>query len=212
MTLFGINAALGQTDISALPKTAIDLEKGWLIFPRVKTGIPRRCPLWPETVAALRDVLLKRKQPKDPAAAKNVFITQQGHTFIGTSEKGTHLDAIGLTFSRLIRRLKIVRPGIGFYTLRHMFETIGGETEAQIAVDHIMGHSPDDDDMSAEYREFIKPERLTRVTDHVRQWLWPEGSEAAWLVAEEARNMERENKPNLALKKAKSSRAKASPQ
>ena len=32
----------------------LDLQAGWVTFPRPKTGIQRRIPLWPETVAALR--------------------------------------------------------------------------------------------------------------------------------------------------------------
>ena len=36
---------------------------------------------------------------------------------------------------------KIHRPGLGFYAFRHTFETIGGESRDQVAVNHIMGHA-----------------------------------------------------------------------
>jgi len=49
MILLGINGGLGNSDLAALPISALDLDGGWLDFPRVKTGIERRIPLWPET-------------------------------------------------------------------------------------------------------------------------------------------------------------------
>ena len=51
MVLLGVNGALGNTDIALLPTKAVDLEHQWLDYPREKTGVPRRIPLWPETVA-----------------------------------------------------------------------------------------------------------------------------------------------------------------
>ena len=68
--------------------------------------------------------------------------------------------------------LKIERPGVNFYALRHTFETIGGESRDQVAVDAIMGHAPDTDDMASVYRERISDEWLKAVTDHVRAWLF----------------------------------------
>ncbi len=45
-----------------------------------------------------------------------------------------------------------------FYTLRHVFETIGGESRDQVAVDAIMGHERGE--MAAHYRERISEDRL----------------------------------------------------
>jgi integrase len=58
-----------------------------------------------------------------------------------------------------------------FYALRHTFETVGGESKDQVAVDAIMGHARDD--MASLYRERISDERLKAVTDHIRAWLFP---------------------------------------
>jgi integrase len=69
MLLLGINCAFGNQDCGTLPLSALDLEVGWVNYARPKTGIDRRCPLWPETVKALREALAKRKEPKDKALA-----------------------------------------------------------------------------------------------------------------------------------------------
>ncbi len=73
--------------------------------------------------------------------------------------------------AKLLKELKLHRPGLNFYALRHTFETVGGESRDQVAVDHIMGHVRDD--MASVYRERIGDERLQAVTDHVRAWLFP---------------------------------------
>ena len=74
---------------------------------------------------------------------------------------------------KLLDELGLHRKGLGFYALRHTFETIGGDTGDQVAVDHIMGHARHD--MAGIHRERIGDERLQAVTDHVRAWLFGEG-------------------------------------
>ncbi len=49
MLLLGINCGYGNNDCGTLRVSSIEFEKGVIDFPRPKTGIPRRCPLWPET-------------------------------------------------------------------------------------------------------------------------------------------------------------------
>src|SRR5262249_45654274 len=66
MILLGINAALGNEDCVRLTRSRLDLDAGTLTYPRVKTGVKRRAILWPETVAALREALAERPQPKNP--------------------------------------------------------------------------------------------------------------------------------------------------
>ncbi len=67
MVLLGLNSGLGNTDCANLSESNIDLAAGWLNYPRVKTQTPRRVPLWPETIEALRLVLSQRKSPRDTA-------------------------------------------------------------------------------------------------------------------------------------------------
>lgn len=49
MILLGINCGFGNADCGELPLSAVDLDKAIIDFPRPKTGILRRCPLWPDT-------------------------------------------------------------------------------------------------------------------------------------------------------------------
>jgi integrase len=174
MILLGINCGFGQTDVSSLPQSAVDLEGGWIDYPRPKTGIERRCPLWSETVKALREAIVKRPKPKDAADADLAFITKYGKRWVKThtteNGSGTPADALGQQFSKLLTELEIKRPGVSFYALRHTFETIGGECRDQVAVDHIMGHARDD--MASLYRERISDERLRAVTDTIHDWLF----------------------------------------
>ncbi|MBA4107605.1 MAG: hypothetical protein C0485_17855, partial [Pirellula sp.] len=57
MILLGVNCGFGNNDCGTLPISALDLAGGWINFPRPKTAIERRCPLWPETIAALKEAL-----------------------------------------------------------------------------------------------------------------------------------------------------------
>src|SRR5262249_17783118 len=76
MILLGVNCGFGNADCGNLPFPALDLGRGWVNYPRPKTGIARRCPLWPETVAGLREALTNRPELKDLADAALVFLTK----------------------------------------------------------------------------------------------------------------------------------------
>jgi integrase len=180
MTLLGLNAGLGVTDCANLKESHIDLKTGWLDYPRVKTETPRRVPLWPETVEALKTVLANRKPPSDPADVGIVFLTRTRRRWVRTKqgeapEKNLHLNALSQAFGKVLHKLNINgRAGLNFYTLRRQFEIIGGESRDQVAVDAVMGHV--DDSMAAIYRQnIISDDRLRAVTDHVRGWLFAEG-------------------------------------
>ncbi|MEX0610554.1 MAG: hypothetical protein WD229_00420, partial [Pirellulales bacterium] len=66
---------------------------------------------------------------------------------------------------------KLYRPGVAFYALRHVFETIASESRDQVAVNHLMGHA--NNTMAERYREWISDERLHDVVNIVRRWLFP---------------------------------------
>ena len=174
MILLGVNCGFGNTDVASLPRQVLDLENGWVTFPRPKTGMPRRCPLWPETIKALKEAIALNRKAKRPQDRNLVFVTVRGERYVRRYETGGRLDGIGQKFGKLLKELKLDQPGVRFYTLRHVFETIGGNTKDQIAVDAIMGHTPHASDMAAQYRERVEDSRLLAVTNHVRKWLWPD--------------------------------------
>ena len=171
MVLLAANTGFGATDLARLPMRAVDLDNGWLDFARPKTGVDRRIPLWPETVAAIREWLPLRPKAFDKADNGILFLTRRGTLWVCPSFKtGVTKDTLGLKFTKILIKLGLKRPRLGFYGLRHGFETIAGETTDQVAVDAVMGHVAQG--MAATYRERIGDDRLKRVTDHVRQWLF----------------------------------------
>jgi integrase len=171
MILLGINGGFGNADCGRLPRSAVDLGAAMIDFPRPKTGIPRRVPLWPETAAAVREALANRPEPKKEEHAGLVFVTKYGQPWVKDSTDPT----VSKEFAKLLRALCINgRKGLGFYTLRHTFRTVADEAKDQPAVDFIMGHEVPH--MSSVYRETISDARLRAVVGHVRQWLNAEPS------------------------------------
>lgn len=167
MILLGINCGFGPSDLAKLPVSALDLQAGWCDYPRPKTLVQRRCPLWPETIEALRGVVADH-----PDAL--VFHTRSGNSW----DSGTG-HPLSVMFGRLVRKLELHRLGRGFYALRHTHATISGDARDQVATNAVMGHS--DPSMAAVYRERIEDARLVAVVNHVRQWLFelddPDGAQ-----------------------------------
>jgi len=165
MVLVGANSGMGNHDVGLLPLSAVNLETGWVNFPRHKTGMPRRFPLWPETVTAIRESLAKRPEPR-PGNEQYLFLTRKREAW----SKGTTGGTLSREFAKVLAAAGVTRPGAGFYDLRRTFQTVGEEA-GEIATRFIMGHC--DESMSARYRQRIRDERLQAVTDHVRAWLFP---------------------------------------
>ena len=173
MILLATNAGMGNSDCSELPQTALDFKRGVMDFPRSKTAIERRATLWAETIEAVQEAIRVRPDPKDKADAGLVFITQRGQRWVKYRDRGL-INSVSLEFGKLKKTVGVEREGCGFYGLRHTFATVAGETGDQAAVNRIMGH--EDPSMAGIYREWRKDkredERLRRVTDHVRAWLY----------------------------------------
>jgi integrase len=168
MLLLGINCGFGNSDCGTLPRSAIDFEIGWIDFPRPKTGIPRRCPLWRETLADIEEAVAVRRVPRSDEHTGLIFLTSRGHPWAKT----TNDCPIAKETAKLLRRLGISGS---FYWLRHTFRTVADGAKDQPAADHIMGHEVAH--MSSVYRETISDERLKAVSDHVRHWLFPDAPE-----------------------------------
>jgi integrase len=152
--LLGVNGGLGRADLVTIRKWNLTRKKGWLILSRSKTGIERRIPLWPETMAAIqelpdRDILF----PK---------LTNNGNS-----------DPLSERLYALAKLSEVrLPPKSAFYTFRRCFRTAADRLADRRAVDAIMGHAAGGEDQGASYVERIEDERLVAVTDHVRKWLF----------------------------------------
>jgi len=188
MIFLGVNAGLGNSDISGLNWAHLDLTKGVLNYPRPKTGVDRRATLWPETVKALRALKkwsgetlrtgegrgMMRYRPAEATDVDAVFISKQQRRFV-RHDGDTIRDSVALAFGKLLREAGIKRKGINFYSLRHSFETAAMGAKDREATDRIMGHI--DPHVRSNYQHWQadaeEDARLRAVTNHVRAWLGP---------------------------------------
>ena len=122
----------------------------------------------------MREAMEKRPTPKASEHEQLVFVTKYGKAWA----KETPDSPVSKEFRKLLDSLAMHRPGLGFYALRHTFETIAGEGADQVAVNAIMGHA--DSSMSAAYRERISDRRLEAASDVVRKWLFRRESKTPW--------------------------------
>ena len=169
--LLGINAGAGNTDVANLQFWHLDLERGWMDYPRPKTGAPRRIPLWSETVDALRVAIAERREPKHAEDAHCVFLNRGGRRLVQATENSSS-DYVSAQFRTLLRELGINgRKGLGFYSLRHTFGTEALQAADRDAVKFIMGHV--DGDMTGNYNHSAPSnDRLQAVVQHVWKWLF----------------------------------------
>jgi integrase len=179
MIMLGINAGLGNTDIAELTLEHFDFDSGWMVKNRKKTGTPRRCPLWPETIEAIQAAISIRKSSvKD---CPFIFLTKQDNPFVqppkqrqDENEKtrwSIGSNPISSEFRKLRTSCGIDGAKQSFYALRHSFKTVGeNATGNNIAVDYLMGHL--DESVSGMYRQYILDERLLEVTNAVHKWLY----------------------------------------
>jgi len=161
MVLLALNGGFGNSDLARLPLNVVDLKSGWLDYARAKNAMPRRCPLWPETIDALAFSLKQRPEPK-PGAANLFFVTRWGGDWAGE-----HDNVIAHEFRKVLDATGLHRPGLGFYSFRRTFRTYADEVGDDRAAGLIMGHA--DNSMAGKYVQRISDERLLAVTEHVRQ-------------------------------------------
>ena len=122
MILLAINGGMGNTDLAEMPLSALDLKTGWLTYPRPKTAIMRKIPLWKETIKAIRAVLAQRETMELPETEKLLFVGIRGATYVcghqgyrvnqeaqGVIDKAKIKDARSTTCGGPSRRLPRVR-------------------------------------------------------------------------------------------------------
>lgn len=171
MILLGINCGFGNEDCATLPLNALDMERGWVDYARPKTAVERACPLWQETVDALKDYLAERPKAANEEVEELVFLTRTGRSW----SDGTQRNPVTKEFTKILENLKIKRPGLGFYALRHTFYTVGEYCKDKDALEYIMGHAADGADMRPFYREETWVSRLLAITNHVHRWVFESG-------------------------------------
>lgn len=172
MILLGISAGYGNTDCANLQQSMI--EGDWIDFPRPKSGIERRTPLWKETAEAIKASIAVRPTPADEADNDCVFLTARGERWVRDTQS-SRTDAVANKFGELARAVG-VRSGVGFYTLRHVFQSVADTARDPISTKFLMGHA--DATMSGVYREFVSDENLIAVSQHVHRWLYAEEGDA----------------------------------
>ncbi len=168
MILLGINCAFGNTDCALITKNKLDLDGGWVNYARPKTGVRRRCPLWKETVDALKIVVAQ--ESKHPEYKNRVFAVDK------RKPEADHIDdgrRISLYFRLLLDSLGIPNDSPNFYALRHTFVTVALQTRDREAIRAITGHGPNSSDMLETYNEAdVADDRLLAVSNHVHSWLF----------------------------------------
>ncbi|PAY16653.1 hypothetical protein CKO51_25420 [Rhodopirellula sp. SM50] len=172
MILLGINCGYGNADCGRLEIPTIDFKRSWIEDLRQKTAVERAAWLWPETIQALQHAIDNRYSSAPASLAERVFVTKRRQSWYKENGKS---DPISVAFRKLTEKVGCRREGIGFYSLRHTFETIAGNSRDQIAVNYVMGHS--DESMAQVYREGIDPKRIIAACSFVRRWFlrgrWP---------------------------------------
>ena len=161
LILLAINTAMGRTDLGDVETAAFDLQGGWLEWARRKTGVPRRIPLWDETVAAVQ-AWIDVRPPAKPGAGKYLLRTKY-RRHMGPS-------SIWMRYKNLAEQAGV--EGREMYDFRRTFATVGEDARDPAALSSIMGHTPSGDDMASVYRQRIDDTRLRAVADAVRDWLF----------------------------------------
>jgi integrase len=172
MVLLGLNCGFGNSDCSQLKIDHLDFKGKWVNLPRSKTGEGRKCPLWTETIEALKAAMENRYEP-NPGNEEYVFLTQQGNPWENSCERSS---AIVKAFREVLKSLNLYKKGRGFYSLRHTFYQVSRGYGDEHASKAIMGHKRLDVG-SRYYNPIIHPQRLRNVSNHVREWLFEDGPE-----------------------------------
>lgn len=174
--LLALNGGFSNADIAGLEDGHIDFDGGVIDFARPKTEIPRRVPLWPETVAAMRIAREKRPRPALRADARRVFLTEEGNPVarysVRQDTKGirgaARIDRLSQWFKLACKSLGLWQPGRGFASLRAAFRSLAVGQPREL-VELLMGHTlPGLDPF---YVRGMQP-KLVEVTDHVRRALF----------------------------------------
>lgn len=159
MVLLAINCGFQNSDIETIGLSVVTraIDTGWIEYPRQKTEVDRRCPLWKTTRKALSLAMGRRIGTNLP----NAFVRFDGRPFSSTNHD-------------LAKRFRVLRSNCclengGFSWLRKTFATAASGCGDQVAIDYVMGHV--DPNMSGIYRQEVFDDRLLKVVQEVKQWM-----------------------------------------
>jgi integrase len=216
MFLLSLNCGYTAADCAALPRWAVDLDKGTIDYDRKKTGNVRKAFLWPETIEAMRHVVtlnLKAAsgrevelvhQPRGDDGTPIGKPTLLGDCFFVTSKGGpwvyrkvknddaglgvteTHKDSVALEFNKVLVALGIKRPKVGFGAGRSTFETHALRVADKSLVNAVMGHSTGE---MSEWYDSALDEDLLALFAGVRARLLPNAKKWPEPAASGAPNM-----------------------
>jgi len=159
--LLGINCGFYSKDINDLKNSYVDGE--FIQFAREKTGIDRRCWLWPET----REAIEAARAPEN--AEDRMFLSKRGKP-LHVPHGLNRTDLIASNWTDLKKQIGLKRENAGFKCFRHTFRTEADGAKDPEAVRMFMGHT--DGSVGEFYRHRFDDERLIAVAQHVRHWLF----------------------------------------
>lgn len=159
--LLGINCGFYSKDINDLRNSYVDGE--FIQFAREKTGIDRRCWLWPET----REAIAAARAPENEE--DRMFLSKRGKP-LHVPHGLNRTDLIASNWTDLKKQIKLKRANAGFKCFRHTFRTEADGAKDPEAVRMVMGHT--DGSVGEFYRHRFDDERLIAVAQYVRHWLF----------------------------------------
>jgi integrase len=161
----GLCGAFGPKDIGTMPEALVNLDTGYIRFPRGKTGFSRLAWLPPAARIALRRYMAQRPGVIDPSAKGLLFRTKTGMPYYrdpGPEDPtGYKYDTIGYQWGR--------KTGLPFSGLRATFATWADDAPDQRAVDLVLGHSGHHASSirSRHYAKAFNPERVRELVQRV---------------------------------------------
>jgi integrase len=171
MVYLALNGGFNAAECAELVRGDIDLAGAIIRHRRGKTGAEHVVPLWPETIAALRDAMALR--PGDDL----VFRTREGqpwrmvkpvHDAGGKLVKIIATDNAHEHFRNLTRPMGLKLAGQSFGKLRHLHQTIADEAGDPHATFALAGHA-----LPGAKSHYVKVDeaRLRKVVEHIRNVL-----------------------------------------
>ncbi len=120
--------------------SAIDLASGWLTYPRPKTGDQMLLlAMARKTAKAIKAAIAIRPEPpRTPRILAWHSLRNMLRGWTRMNDNGTVVCGVTQQFRKLLKSSGI-NGERGFYCLRRGFETIGGDSRDQVAVDFVMG-------------------------------------------------------------------------